>query len=207
MPGFMRATLCTYPVRWLLVGTLWVISLIVGLSLLMNHDFAKGAAGHSPINWPTESQIPRSDHDFTLVMFAHPRCPCTRASLEELTKLLAANKQSVKTNVVFYKPSGADDSWDHTDQSHTAAKIPNVSIVSDVNGIEARLFDAQTSGQTLLFGPTGELLFSGGITMARGHVGDNVGRDAIEAILSKSPPGTRTTPVYGCPIILPTTGK
>ena len=173
----------------------------------MNHDFAKGATGNSPNNWPTESHIPHSDHGFTLVMFAHPRCPCTRASLEELTKLLAANRQSVKASVVFYKPSSADDSWDHTDQSYTATKIPNVSVVNDVNGTEAKLFDAHTSGQTLLYGPAGELLFSGGITMARGHVGDNVGRDAIEAILSNSPPDTHSTPVYGCPIILPATGN
>ena len=203
----MRPRSWTYPFRWILIGSLWVISLIIGLALLLNHDFAEGAAGQSPINWPTESHIPHSDHDFTLVMFAHPRCPCTRASLEELTKVLADNKQSVEASVVFYKPSSVDDSWEHTDQSQTAAKIPNVNIVSDVNAVEAKLFDAYTSGQTLLYGPTGELLFSGGITMARGHVGDNVGRDAIEAMLSNLAPDTHSTPVYGCPIILPATGN
>ena len=47
----------------------------------------------------------------------------------------------------------------------------------------------------------GDLLFSGGITFARGHAGDNAGRTAIEACAAGQSPGYRQTPVFGCPII------
>jgi hypothetical protein len=53
----------------------------------------------------------------------------------------------------------------------------------------------------LLYSAGGERLFSGGITFARGHAGDNAGRAAIEAWSTGSPPGYRETPVFGCPII------
>jgi hypothetical protein len=202
-----QSTFAGLRVRRLLIGLLWLSGVVIGLALVTNHDFAEGAAGPSPLDWPSRSLLPHSDHDYTLVMFAHPRCPCTRASLEELTKLLARNQNSVSKWVVFYRPSGADDSWEQTDQCQTAGKIPGVHIASDMDGAEAKLFHAQTSGHTLLYGPTGKLLFSGGITVARGHAGDNDGRSAIEAILSKSLPTTRETPVYGCPIIPPTAGK
>jgi hypothetical protein len=108
---------------------------------------------------------------------------------------------------MFFKPVGANLSWEQTDQWSTASKIPGVRVLSHVDGVEARLFHAETSGRTLLFSPSGELLFSGGLTFARGHSGDNDGRSAIEAILTNSIPSTPETPVYGCPIIPPTLSK
>jgi hypothetical protein len=48
-------------------------------------------------------------------------------------------------------------------------------------------------------------MFSGGITDARGHAGDNDGRDAVEAYLTGGVPGCTQTPVFGCPIAVGTT--
>jgi hypothetical protein len=186
---------------------IWLSAVLTGLVVLWRYEATPGSTGTPQASWPADSTIEPHASLPTLVMFAHPRCPCTRASLEELAKLLARNRNSVNAWVVFYRPTGADDSWDQTDQCQTARSIPGVHVASDVDGREAKLFHARTSGQTLLYGPDGKLLFSGGITAARGHAGDNDGRSAIEAILSKSPPSTRETPVYGCPIIPSTTGK
>ena len=42
---------------------------------------------------------------------------------------------------------------------------------------------SKTSGQVVVYDAKGALLFSGGITAARGHMGDNAGRDRITALL------------------------
>ena len=81
---------------------------------------------------------------------------------------------------------------------HSAAAIPNVTVVRDDDGLEARRFGAATSGQSLLYDVNGRLLFSGGITGSRGHSGDNAGRTAMLALLQHAPPGRDSAFVFGC---------
>jgi len=78
-----------------------------------------------------------------------------------------------------------------------------VKPVFDQGGIECEKFRAQTSGLTLLYSVTGELLFQGGITPSRGHEGDNDGTAALEAILLKQQTQVRQTSVFGCPLQTP----
>jgi len=57
----------------------------------------------------------------------------------------------------------------------------------------------------MLTDAAGKLLFSGGITASRGHVGDNAGLDALILLIRNTPaPSTArpviTTPVFGCAI-------
>ena len=50
-----------------------------------------------------------------------------------------------------------------------------------------------------LYREDGKLLFSGGVTVSRGHEGDSAGGDLLYAILSqKSPAADQSTPVFGC---------
>jgi hypothetical protein len=44
----------------------------------------------------------------------------------------------------------------------------------------------------------GRLLFQGGITISRGHAGDNPGRSALVALLNHELVSEVETPVYGC---------
>jgi hypothetical protein len=189
--------------HWLVVGCVWLGSIVAGLSLLARYDTTAGVAGTAPRYWPRASRIQLSDQGHTLVMFAHPKCPCTRASLGELAKILTRCPNTVTPHVVFFKPADTTELWDHTDQWFTATNTPGVNVVRDMDGVEARLFQATTSGQTLLYNAAGELLFSGGITLARGHAGDNPGRGAIESYLAGSGGEICETPVYGCPILDP----
>ena len=89
----------------------------------------------------------------------------------------------------------------HTDLWRRAAAIKGVTVVQDSEGVEAERFHAATSGYTLLYGSDGRLLFSGGITGARGHAGDNAGRSAIAALLTAEGAPTGTTPVFGCSLL------
>jgi hypothetical protein len=102
--------------------------------------------------------------------------------------------------VLFLKPEGFTDDWEKTDLWRSAEGIPGVKPVVDYDGVEASRFNATTSGQTFLFDAKGHLLFSGGITIARGHAGDNAGRSAIVSRLNTRVVEQTESPVFGCPL-------
>lgn len=133
-----------------------------------------------------------------MLVFAHPRCPCSRATLGELAVLMAQAHGRVQAHVWFYRPENLPPGWEKTDLWHSAAAIPGVSVACDVGGAEARHFHARVSGQTLLYAADGRCRFSGGITAARGHSGDNGGRSAVLALLDHAAMESVTAPVFGC---------
>ncbi len=104
----------------------------------------------------------------------------------------------VNAYVVFVKPADAAADWDDTRLRRAAAAIPGVTVLTDDAGSEAKRFGAETSGHTLIFGRDGELLFSGGITASRGHLGSNPGETSVIAAIKAEPVENRNTPVYGC---------
>jgi hypothetical protein len=177
---------------------LWLSAVLAGSGALWRHANSAGDSGKAPASWPEASTLVRSTTRQTLVMFAHPHCPCTRASLGELALLMARSGQGLEAYVVFLEPDGAPDGWTHTGSVETAAHIPGVTVLFDKSGREAGLFGAATSGQTDLYDAGGRLLFSGGITAARGHAGDNAGRDAIVEWTSTGTAHRGCTPVFGC---------
>ena len=179
-------------------GALWLGAVTAGLAWMANYANRPGTAADAPADWPAASRIPRNSHRATLVMLAHPQCDCTRASLAELAELVARADHRPQTFVVFIRPPDVGPNWEQTALWRAAEKIPDTTVVRDDNGDEARQFRSETSGQTLLYGSDGRLLFSGGTTIARGHLGDNPGLAAILAILDGKDPGQKTTPVFGC---------
>ncbi len=178
----------------------WILVTATGLSALWRYENAPGPASIPPTDWPSESRIKRASDRATLIMLSHPHCPCTRASIEELNKLMAQAQGRVVAYVLFLKPTDTSTDWEKTDLWQTAARIPGVKVVADDNGIEASHFNAVTSGQTALYDVDGHLLFSGGITSARGHSGDNAGRSAIVSLLTAGDADRTATAVFGCPL-------
>jgi hypothetical protein len=102
--------------------------------------------------------------------------------------------------VLFLRPAGFSENWEKTDLWQSAASIPGVKAVTDDEGAEARRFHATTSGQTVLYDAEGRLIFRGGITVSRGHAGDNTGRSAIVSLVNAGVAEQAETPVFGCPI-------
>jgi hypothetical protein len=131
-------------------------------------------------------------------MVAHPRCPCTRASIGELAQVMARVQGKLIAYVLFVKLSHSDVDWNETDLWRSAGKIPGVTVLADVDGVAASRLGAETSGHTFLFAPDGRLLFSGGITGSRGHAGDNVGKSAIVSLLNVNRAQRNQTFVFGC---------
>jgi hypothetical protein len=179
---------------------LWLLLIGGGMTILWGYERTPGAASAAPDRWPAGSRIrPAADRP-TLVMLVHPRCPCTRASIGELARLMTQAQGRVTAYVLFVKLPDFPDGWEQTDLWAGAAAIPGVTVVRDDEGAEAGRFRATTSGQTVLYDASGKLLFSGGITSARGLVGDNAGRAAAVSLLTAGQAGQKETPVYGCPL-------
>jgi hypothetical protein len=197
--------LCTKRTRAILFlsAISWLSLVAVGLWLLWGYENTPGVAAESPRQWPADSRIqPAQDHA-TLVMLAHPHCPCTRASIGELASIMAHSQGRLSAYVLFIKPKGFSDDWEETDLWQTASNIPGVKVIPDSDGSEARLFHAATSGQTVLYDLHGSLLFSGGITGSRGHFGDNAGQASIVSLVNAELPNRTETSVFGCPLFDP----
>lgn len=183
-------------------GLLWVAGVTAGLSILFAYDNTSGTVTHdAPAYWPADSRLPRVPGRPMLVMLVHPQCPCSRASVGELARLMAQAPGSSTTQVLFHKPAGVPADWHRTDLWNTASAIPGVTVSVDQDGIEARRFGIATSGHTLLYDSDGRLRFSGGITASRGHSGDNAGRAAIVALLQQRAPQRHSTSVFGCSLL------
>lgn len=133
-------------------------------------------------------------------MLAHPKCSCTRASIGELAELMERVRGTVDAHVLFLHPDDADARWEHTDLWTRAAAISGVTVHSDVGGREAARFRAATSGDTVVYDANGALVFRGGITAARGHAGDNPGRQRIVSLITAGTADRPTSPVFGCPL-------
>jgi hypothetical protein len=153
-----------------------------------------------PAAFPADSRIERDTKRPTLIFFAHPKCPCTRASLRELSRLITDVNSELQVYVVFIKPKDEGEEWTRTDLRASAEAIPNVKVVIDEDESESRTFNALTSGTTLLYDRAGNLRFSGGITSARGHEGSSAGSRAILEIVTQKADTTLETPVFGCPL-------
>lgn len=178
---------------------LWVLVVGAGTFFLWGYENTPGVKANStPSAFPAESAIPKDAARPTLLMFAHPHCPCTRASIAELSRLMTTARGRVAAHLLFIKHEGAGAGWVESDLWAGAAAIPGVRVAADEGGREAARFGAGTSGLTLLYGADGRLLFSGGVTAARGHEGDNAGRDALAALLTGDAGGASETPVFGC---------
>jgi hypothetical protein len=186
--------------RWVAVSSLaWAAALGTGFTYLAQYkSTAAPVAEGIPARWPAASEVVRNTDGPTLVLFAHPRCPCTHATVSEMARLLARLPGRVATHVVVVAPAGVPADWTDTGLWDRAAAIPGVQIRRDAGGREAARFRATASGQVLLYDQAGDLRFQGGITASRGHEGDSLGRQRLLAVLQGQTPDRRDSPVFGC---------
>ena len=191
----------------LTVGALWSVLVVCGFAALGWHEFEPGANGSVPLTWPSGSTLNRPTDRPTILLFAHPMCPCTRASLRELTQIISNIRNPADFCVVFARPEGTDSGWSHGLSWNVAAGIPGVRVVEDFACAEVRRFSVVTSGHVLAFDARGSLRFSGGITGSRGHDGDNYGRAAVIHFIEHGGTGCISSPVFGCLLRDDDTGK
>ncbi|HVX10580.1 MAG TPA: hypothetical protein VHC22_05330 [Pirellulales bacterium] len=178
----------------------WLTAVLAGLAAMIDRDVTPGEGAAPPSAYPREVLAPAATDRPTLLMFAHPRCPCTLASLNELRQILQTCPDAADVRIYFRTPATPSHEWMQTELWQEAAALPDTTLVADTDGTIAKRFGVATSGHVLLYGTHGELRFSGGITGARGHAGDNAGRSAVVAILSGTSTVGQRSSTFGCPL-------
>jgi hypothetical protein len=174
---------------------------VIGFLILAQEEFTPVKASPQVAIFPSNCAFQLVADKPTLVLFAHPHCPCTRASLRELDGLLGQTQNRVSAIVVFTIPDGVSAGWEKGDLWNAALTIPGLRVIRDPGGREAHRFDVQGSGHVLLFASSGQLLFSGGITASRGHEGDNAGLTAVVSFILAGHAAVSQTPVFGCSLL------
>jgi hypothetical protein len=175
----------------------WAVAIGIGFAVLGRYESTPGAAGGPPARWPSASAIDRPAGRPTLLMFAHPQCVCTRASLGELARM-TGRFRDLAVYVVFMRPSDGGAEWDESDLWERAVHTPGVGAVRDPDGVEATRFGVITSGHALLYDASGRLAFSGGLTAARGREGEGPGGRRLAVVLTTGKPDQDQGPVFGC---------
>jgi hypothetical protein len=181
----------------------WAVCASFGVTKMLQYELTPAAAAVAPEAWPQDAEFQRDPTRPTLVLFLHPHCPCSRATLAELERLIAAAENQLALRMIFVVPKAAGQTWQQTALIHKAEQIRRAAVSFDAGGKQAAQFGAQTSGQALLYSADGRLLYRGGLTPSRGHEGDNAGRTAVLSLLKNHPTGCMQSAVFGCCLIQP----
>ncbi|WP_176605777.1 RedB protein [Myxococcus fulvus] len=185
-----------------LVGA-WLVACIAGVSLLWRYASDAGERAVPPARLPESLGMPRGASDWSLLVFLHPQCTCSRATLTELGKLVHFAEARLATRVYIWAPREAPEGFVQSELWERSRALPGVEVLADVDGKVARELGALTSGHVVLYAPDGTERFSGGITSARGHEGDSPGGLALRALLSSGEAERSASPVFGCALKTP----
>lgn len=177
----------------------WLVLVVALLYAAGRRDLAPGDPGAPPTDWPAGTALRLGRDAPTLVMLAHPQCPCTVAALEGLEGLLQDGRRRGRVYVVLTIPPGAPRGFEEGAVLDRARRLVDVTVVVDRGGSETARFGARTSGHVLAFDPAGRRRFAGGVTPGRGHRGDAPGLRALEAVLLGEA-AEPDAPVFGCPL-------
>ena len=185
---------------------LWALGLLLGGAAVVRYATTEGTRGAAPDRWPGSELVTPREGRSTLLLFAHPQCPCTAASLRELGNAIEAQGQQVDAYALFLDPGSMEEGWTRDDIWEVGEQQAGLTCLPDPDGSEAVRFGARTSGQVLLYDAQGRLGFQGGVTGSRGHDGPSRGRARLEAAMEAARGGTSraasaSDAVFGCPIV------
>lgn len=184
----------------------WGVLIATAYIYAMQYSDTEGDRGTPPTAWIQTSSIQRNTNKHTLLFFIHPECPCTAASIAEYRSISPRLPKEVECFAVVLMPNNANErlKWQQSSLYQALEALPNIRLVEDIGGDEMRRFGATTSGVIGLFSNTGKLLFWGGITRSRGHVGTNPAEELlIKTAWEQLPETLQQTAVYGCSLLQP----
>src|SRR5947209_1990485 len=74
---------------YIAIGCGWAAAVASGGWQLWTYASTAAPQAQAPVQWPVPSNLSHDAMLPTLVMAVHPKCPCSRASIGELARLMA----------------------------------------------------------------------------------------------------------------------
>lgn len=184
------------------VFVIWIASCGLGFAWLASYAFSPGDLGDSEIEAAILG-VETATHaeGARLMMFIHPRCSCSEASLDEMREVITRAGDEVESLEFFVAvpDSSSARQWEVGRLiDRLEAWGSQVTVHRDPEGRAAAQYGARTSGHVIAWASGGQQpIFAGGITGSRGHRGDNPGRlQLLEALHSHV--SSPAVPVFGC---------
>ena len=182
-----------------LMFLLWLGLIAGGYAWSLRYGFATGKALEAPLVLPSSLGLPSPLPRAQLFLALHPHCPCSRATVAELAKIISQTADSRDITVLMYKPASQPDSWLNGSLLDDCRRM-NCRIRPDPDGLLAASLGGFTSGNVVLYDVNGKLRYQGGITASRGHEGDNLGELAVVEAIHGRGLRLQSLPVFGCAI-------
>jgi hypothetical protein len=175
----------------------WVCGILTCFALLQRYSHTDGPSFEPSAAANEILASHRAPGRPLLVMAVHPRCPCTDASLAELSDLLARSAGACDALLLQFQPLSGAPNWpvDDSPRELGGMKVP---VVLDRGGSIGAALGAATSGHAVFVDRNGQIRFRGGLTIARDHRGRSPGQDAILATLAGRSSELTSAPVFGC---------
>src|SRR3954469_8326471 len=85
--------------------TAWIGAVGGGTAALARYQHRAGDAATAPAAWPAASAPPHAGRP-TLVLVAPPLCPCTRASIAELARIMTRTRGAIDAHVLLVRHPG-----------------------------------------------------------------------------------------------------
>lgn len=173
----------------------WFLIVIFGTGSMFLYSLTPGKSSALE-RAPGSTKLLENTGNPTLLLFIHPQCSCSKATLKELVKLLE-ERGPLEVKIIFINPSNVENFLDG-EIWNQAIRIPDVDVLVDTNHVEAKLFKVKTSGHAILFDESGKRVFSGGLTASRGHEGTSSGSEFIRSWLQNRSEKTFISKIFGC---------
>ena len=115
----------------------WGLVVGSGLFFLESYSFRPGDSGSPPVMWPTASRVRPHSGRSNLLIFLHPQCPCSRASVDELRTILRAMRNSGVSPCSVLATRRWRCPVGRFGARGRAGKMPDVEIYYDAGGLES----------------------------------------------------------------------
>ena len=184
---------------WTFVLLFWLICIGGGYTYLLRYSFTAGLSIPAPERFSSPGVAQASSTRARLLIALHPRCPCSRATLHELAKIMSRATNACDVTALIFTPKGDSEDWLKGGLVNECRRL-QCRIQADPGGEIAASLGCLTSGAVVLYDGAGKLRYQGGITGSRGHEGDNDGERTVLEILRGQHGSFSALPVFGCPI-------
>src|SRR5437868_14665541 len=89
----------------------WGLLVISGFIALLKYGNTAGGRGQTPSQWPPDTRLSQSNDKPTLLVFIHPQCSCSSATIGELERIMTDIAGKARVQAVFYRPKDKGKDW------------------------------------------------------------------------------------------------